>query len=82
MKAEPKKVPTACIAREKGASYCGRELASGEFAFNDADYAVRNYAAGTTIRACPKCVTVCKENASKNNASNGPLATRGLENTR
>lgn len=53
-----KPVPTACIRKPSGLDiYCHRSLDRDLFTFTDAAHAVRHYANGKTLRACPDCVS-------------------------
>ena len=58
MKYVEPKVPEACI-RDGAAStisVCGDYVLPTEHAFNDMEHAIKNYASGKFLRACPRCV--------------------------
>lgn len=77
------KVPSACIREQHGSMYtwCGRKAYGDEYLFNDAAYAVKHYANGTCLKACPSCVNAVAP-IIQDKAYEAPMATRGLKNTR
>lgn len=50
--------PEACIRKDwkTSTALCGRDISPPEFSFENAEYAVKNYAENTTLRACRICV--------------------------
>ena len=72
------KTPVACIARLRDEAYCGREIYSDEFAFQDPGYAVKHYENSKLIQACPNCVAYVKERVLEK-LDLSAFATRGLE---
>ena len=76
-------IPTACIKKSDGRSYCRREVQeSREYMFSDAGHAVRNYKDSTFLRACPDCVKECTAAGVGQTHFMAPMATRGEENNK
>lgn len=69
--------PIACLHRRARDTWCGRWADTDEFIFEDAAYAMRNYAKSTVIQVCSSCAARFKGDETQPDLSN--VATRGLK---
>lgn len=73
-------VPTACIKKREGRSYCGRDVTEArEYMFADAGHAVRHYRSSTFLQACPKCVAECEASGVVKANFIVPMALRDIK---